>query len=308
LKVIISSLKKLQQKLNQLELSTANETHNINEIDTTAKVYSAYPIVANNTSHAASQKQPLPLTIVSNYIDDFNDGYLNSNLNANQETNNHHLLNNNTNIDEKSFNTEKRVLELERQLEKMRKLLNDDSEKNLAGNYIDVGDNNNGNLLNKDSVKHKKSRLNIESDTTLRDIDLDQEFSSHELESNNLVLLEQKVKSNKKRSRNSKKPPQKHRPSLPSQNRANLMPPPLSNTNLHSSVHLETESLSPPPASPPAPTQANETYFVKSFHNNNNRSRSVEENLLLRSNSKSQCHYRLKLGDIPFVVGKVSVF
>jgi hypothetical protein len=304
LKVIISSLKKLQQKLNQLELSTANETNNNNnEIDTTAKVYSAYPIVANNTSHATSQKQPLPQTIVNNYIDDFNDGYLNSNLNANQETNHNHL----NNIDEKSFNTEKRVLELERQLEKMRKLLNDDSEKNLAGNYIDVGDNN-GNLLKKDSAKHKKSRLNIESDTTLRDIDLDQEFSSHELESNNLVLLEQNVKSNKKRSRNSKKPPQKHRPSLPSQNRANTMPLPLSNTNLHSSVHLETASPSPPPppASPSAPTQANETYFVKSFHNNN-RSRSVEENLLLRSNSKSQCHYRLKLGDIPFVVGKVSM-
>ena len=290
-------MKKLQQKLNQLELNT-NETNN-NEIeDTTPKVYSAYPIVGTNQSHTIPQKQPTPLTVVTNYIDDFNDGYLNTNLNGNVPNNQYinGINNNNHIIDEKSFNTEKRVLELERQLEKMRKLLNDDSEKNLAGHHTDVVDYN-GNFLNKDDFTRKKSRLIAESDTTLRDIDLDQEFSSHDLENENNLYLNQKL--NKKRSRNSKKLSSKHQPILLSQIRAN----PLPTTNLNTSIQLEPSSSSVSPSLPPEPTQTNETYFVKTFHNNN-RSRSVEENLLLRSNSKGQCHYRLKLGDIPFVVGK----
>ena len=160
---------------------------------------------------------------------------------------------------------------------------------------MDVVDNN-GNFLNKNDFTRKKSRLNAESDTTLRDIDLDQEFSSHELENEN--NLYQNPKLNKKRSRNYKKLSSKHQPILLSQIRAN----PLPTTNLNTSIQLEPSSSSISPSLPPEPTQTNETYFVKSFHNNN-RSRSVEENLLLRSNSKGQCHYRLKLGDIDEELG-----
>ena len=279
----------MQQKLNQLEINSTHDNPAVNIPDSklnSDNVYSAYPIINTNTIPQNN------LNINANdYLDDFNDGYLNSNLTSppmntnnkpihyNEQANNY--LNN---IEEKSLNTEKRVLELERQLEKMRKLLNDDSEKNIA----DSNNNNHYHEVNQlilddtnfNNNNNKKPKINIESDTTLRDIDLDQElFSNQESESNLQMVYEHDqhqhfLKPRKKRSKTKK-----------------------------SSRHQANTRLPPQPQSQPI-QQVNENYFLKSF-NSNHRSKSVEDNFLQRSNSRSQCHYRLKLGDIPFVVGKV---
>jgi hypothetical protein len=163
----MNSLKKLQEKLNKLELNGKNEAENKpNEVS--SNIYQAYPINnnANNTHHDS---------------DDLNDGYLN-NLNKeqvkSQQTNNIRSYIEPTNdylnkIDEKSFNTEKRVLELEKQLEKMRRLLNEDSKKNATYNK-NMNSNLNTNKLNETSRNEfrksfTKSNGNAESDTTLYD-------------------------------------------------------------------------------------------------------------------------------------------
>lgn len=168
----MNSLKKLQEKLNKLELNGKNnenskETivaeHKLNE--DSSNIYQAYPINnnTNNTHHDS---------------DDFNDGYLN-NLNnkgqvSGQQTNNIRNYIEPTNdylnkIDEKSFNTEKRVLELEKQLEKMRKLLNEDSEKNATYNLNSNPNTNKTNELSKNELRKSYNRSNGESDTTLYD-------------------------------------------------------------------------------------------------------------------------------------------
>ena len=219
--------------------------------------------------------------------------------------NEHNYLNN---IEEKSLSTEKRVLELERQLEKMRKLLNDDSEKNLAAynnnNFVDPMNNNNNqpnHLVLDDMNAHynKKSKQINESDTTLRDIDIDQEFSNQESEENfNNMVYDHNEHMQQQQQQQLHHQLYQHTHSKPAKKRSK-------NRKSSSKRHNRPSgSQSTLPMSVPA--QVNENYFLKNF--NKTRSRSAEDNLLQRSNSRSQCHYRLKLGDIPFVVGKVRRF
>ena len=80
----------------------------------------------------------------------------------------HDFLNTFDNLDERALNTERRVMELEKQLDKMRRLLNKEIEKNPNLNH-----NNNSN--------EKNRRVNnFESDATLRDAD--QALSNEEVE------------------------------------------------------------------------------------------------------------------------------
>ena len=290
----------MQQKLNQLELKKEDDGNSSkNEIEST-NVYSAYPIVNNNQENAIhSPKKPHPLTV---YIDDFNDGYLNPNGANDLKAHNHperpsDYLNN---IEEKTLNTEKRVLELEKQLKKMRKLLKEDSEKNMprndASEFVDKSSNN----LELENAQ-KMSKLDIENGLG---------FVTQKVVSKNKKSNMKRVNETSKNTTQVLHQQTDFRQNRETQTKANSHQFVQEQSAIESPTSLTSSSsaslllqLSPAPL-----IQADETHFMKRFNNRNNnanRSRSAEENLLSRSNSKNQSHYRLKLGDIPFVVGKV---
>jgi hypothetical protein len=192
---IISSLKKLQEKLFRLEMDQKADNQqsngymrkfkNPNEesyslINNTDNLYAAYPI--NNIAHYSNS-----FLHDENFTNTTNPKLVYSNNNSINEPYLKHIVD----IDEKAVNTEKRVLELEKQLEKMRKLIKEDSDSNQSiGNLSSKQQPkqtlfNNKNQVNIITNEKKKPQIEnplIESDTTLHDVD--QEFS-HEDDTNN---------------------------------------------------------------------------------------------------------------------------
>lgn len=262
---IISSLKKLQEKLFRLEMDQKSdnqqsngymrkfknvneETYNLN--NNTDNLYAAYPI--NNIAHFSNS-----FLHDENFTNTNNTKLIYSNNNSINEPYLKHIVD----IDEKAVNTEKRVLELEKQLEKMRKLIKDDSDSNQSVPNLSCKPSKK-NLYNKSQAsiltnEKKKPQIEnplIESDTTLHDVD--QEFS-HEDDTNNSD--DQKTKTI-----------QRSRKKI------------LKNANKQTSAEGEVN-------------RANK-------HSSLNRSKSADEKPIVQA--KSHQHFKLNLGEIPFVVGK----
>lgn len=126
-KVIIGALKNMQEKLHRIEMEDKaifeGKVNPLPSVDTKSEessLYAAYPVNA----HQMNQH-------TANNDDFFNDGYKANTNNNNNSKESSSLLNDHLNniqaIDKKTVSTEKRVLELEKQLEKMRKLLDEET-------------------------------------------------------------------------------------------------------------------------------------------------------------------------------------
>lgn len=225
---IINSLKKLQEKLFQIENNQKNENlqsnykNNNNLANNTDNIYAAYPI---NNGYSNSF-----------LYDDNNNKLIYSTNNSINEPYLKHI----SSIDEKAVNTERRVLELEKQLEKMRKLIRDDSDTT-----------NNKSKMKTTKKKRQIESAILESDTTLHDVD--QVFSTDDSSS---AQLKNKPTRPKKKQFNSRK-----------------------QDSFDSALNIKKNC-------------------------NLNRSRSADDHPIL-TQAKSHQHFKLNLGDIPFVVGKV---
>ncbi len=124
-------------------------------------MYAAYPI--NNGTY--------PVNNSSSYEEAATNRLVYSNNSSINEPYLKHI----SSIDEKAMNTEKRVLELEKQLEKMRKLIKDDSDSsgNNTSKHYKFSSKSKNKQKSKQIIDIQPilQSVAIESDTTLQDVD-----------------------------------------------------------------------------------------------------------------------------------------
>ena len=144
-------MKKLQRKINRLELER-NSANIESELNQPIYAPASVPFAMN----PMNSTPPLQNFEENNF----------------DQQKIHHFLSSFDNLDERAINTERRVMELEMQLDKMRRLLDKEVEKNPILNNIHRSEHI--------YEKNNKRINNIESDATLRDAE--QDFSKDDLQ------------------------------------------------------------------------------------------------------------------------------
>ena len=309
-KVIINTLKSLQQKLNKLESSNRNDSKQAAQNTVSAlrnrqsadvndsNLYTAYPITPQHSNDCSNNNKPYsssknytninnsapPLNDDAEY---FNDGYKITDLAGISNHQANHLSNIDV-LNQKSINTEKRVIELEKQLERMRSLLNEVTSNDIDEKHFQQQQQlqqqqfnqqqSNDYVIERSSLITDPARNNLEYDSSNL-IEIDQQMYLRESDGFHLPIYSEKVVNRKK----SKKVVPKRKKTI--------------------------ETLQA--------KQTNETTIGNGYVNVliPCRSKSVElcsraKNMVKPVQStiqfNSQNHYKLNWSDIPFVVGQVS--